>query len=72
MRWARRSHEDDIRRQQSSVKTPDGTKQSLGTGDILRPYRNLVGPVHQFGHINQKVDECQDGHSQSPVQGAMV
>ena len=29
-----------------------------------------MDPVHQFGHINQQVDECQDDHSQSPVQAA--
>ena len=29
-----------------------------------------MDPVHQFSHINQQVDECQDDHSQSPVQAA--
>ena len=47
-----------------------GPNRIWSTGDILRPYRNLVDPVHQFGHINQQVDECQDDHSQSPVQAA--
>ena len=33
------------------------------------PYRNPVptGPVYQVSHVNQQVDRCWDGHSQSLV-----
>ena len=36
------------------------------------PYRNLVGPVPQVGHVRQQVGGCQDGHSQVLVPGAHV
>ena len=41
-------------------------------GLVLSPYRNMVGPVHQVGHVNQQVDGCQDGHSQSLVPDAYI
>ena len=34
------------------------------------PYRNLVGPVPQVGHVRQQVGGCQDGHSQALLPGA--
>ena len=37
------------------------------TGLTPSPYRNLAGPAHHVGHVNQQVDGCQDGHSQFPV-----
>ena len=39
-------------------------------GLVLSPYRNLASPVHQVRRVNQQVDGCQDGHSQSLDPGA--
>ena len=41
-------------------------------GLVLSPYRNLASPVHQVRRVNQQVDGCQEGHSQSLVPEAHV
>ena len=47
-----------------------GANRVWSTGGILSPHRKLAGLVQQLNHVNQQVDGCQDGHSQSLVSGA--
>ena len=49
-----------------------GLGRIRSTGDILSPYRNLVGPVPQVDHAHQQADGCQDGHSQQVILEAHV
>lgn len=61
------SQEEAIRGCQSSVRIPPVSRGVRNTGLDHSPYRNLAGPVHQVSHVNQQVDRCWDGHSQSLV-----
>ena len=66
-RGSRRRTSGDIRlgKEVSSEK-----RESGALGQILNDDKNHAGPVHQVSHINQQVDGCQDGHSQSLVPSA--
>ena len=54
------------------VRIPPVSRGVRNPGLVLSPYRNLASPVHQVRRVNQQVDGCQDGHSQSLVPEAHV
>ena len=58
------SQEDDIR---APCRNFQLEEESGAPGLILSPYKSLLGQVCHVGCINQQVDGCQDGHSQSLV-----
>ena len=54
------------------MRIPPESRGVRNPGLVLSPYRNLASPVPQVSRVNQQVDGCQDGHSQSLVPEAHV